>query len=302
MRQSRTRIRRKSKGNKFRFIIIFLILLPSISILFGYLGTKYVIKPILFKNSVVTKEKEIPKLEVKPNENIKNINEEPSKKVQSVSQEKAQEAYVNTLEIQGFDIFSIQVGSFSTKANAQALVNELSMKEMGAYIWYNEKYKVMTVSMLDRESLDLFMENIKKQYSEAFVTSANIPMMAIKYDKKDSKYGMLLESQNKKLIELFNDVAQIIKRSKENTIDIEECSSLIKKDIDVLKDMQRKFKEENPSEHMKPMHEKFIKIVNDLTNELENALQDNSKSLIGIQNAFMKGLYQYSDFTANNEY
>ncbi|TCO80003.1 SPOR domain-containing protein [Marinisporobacter balticus] len=293
MRQSRSKVRKESKGKKLSFIIIFLILLPSISILLGYLGTKYVIKPILSKNSVEIKENtfnEIPREVVKPDENI----QPNSENIQPTNEK---ETYLSAFEIKGLDIFSMQVGSFSTKENAQVLVDELKSKEMGAYIWYNERYKVMTISMLDRESIEPFIRNVKQEYEGAFVTTRSVPIKTIKYAEADAQCSMLLESQNKRLIEIFKDVSESIIRSKEKPIHI-----LIQKQIDDLEDMKDKLKKEKPTKHIEAIYHAFVKLVDDFIQGLQDGLKNDTKSCMTIQNTLMKGLYQYSDFVTNNEY
>ncbi|QEK12323.1 SPOR domain-containing protein [Crassaminicella thermophila] len=289
MRQSRVKTRKESKGKKFSFIIIFVLLLPGISIMLGYLGTKYVILPNLFQNKIITKEyTSNPKVSNSGNKDFNN--------------QVLQEAYANTFELKGMDIFSIQVGSFTTKENAQILIDELNTKKMGSYLWYNDGYKVLTISMLDRESIDMLLPRIKKEYNEAFVVKINIPTRAIKYGKEDSQYTMLLGDQNARLIKIFKDVSEIIKSSEENSLDIDQRNILVLKNIDNLKDIKAKMKVKVPSKHMQQIHNEFIEIVENFEQMLEGVLKDDEKPIVAIQNALMNELFQYSNFAAKNEY
>ncbi|QXM05740.1 SPOR domain-containing protein [Crassaminicella indica] len=302
MRQTRVKIRRKSMGKKITFTII-IIFLFSLSILIGYLGTKYVILPMISSNEIGieknNKNKGIKKV-VKMQEEISEASKEESEKNNKTKKiDKAtNEGYTNTFEIEGIDIYSVQVGSFKTKQNALSLVKELNSKDIGAYIWDNDGYKVITMSMLDRKSIDNILPNIKKQYTEAFVVTRRVSSKSISYKKEDSAYIDTLEGQIKKLMEVFKALAENIKQSQNSQIDME----LAKKHIDDLKEIQGRLRGENPPVQMKAMHNGLIKLVADLIQELETAEKNDKKLFLGIQNAFIKGVYQYSYFLDNNEY
>lgn len=296
MRQSRAKIRREYKGQKVGMIIVFVILLPIVSIGLGYLGAKYLILPNLFSKQIITEESD-------PKPKTVNAENHKDKEVPQSTKETPREAYVNTFEIQGLDIFAIQVGSFSTKENAQGLIEELNNRGMGGYIWHNNGYKVITAAMLDRESIDMCMTEIKKVYDEAFVVTQNIPTRAVRYGKEDSKYVTSLQDQNIKLIEIFQSLSKTIKQMETEGNDVKNTLALIQGHRENLKNMKKELNKISPNSDIQPIHNAFIKIIDDMNVGLEyDANSDAAENLAKIQNTFLAGLYQYSDFAHRNEY
>lgn len=287
--------REEKMGSIFGWSFVFCILI-TVSVTLGYLGTKRYIIPHFVKYETVKKvdatAKEVfeEKKEVEQAEKEVNVKEEKKKDHEKTTEP----AYVRTLELKGFDMFSVQVGSFSTKENAQELVDQLGENEMGAFIWHNETYKVMCSSSLDRKTIDEMMPNIKEKYAEAFVVKRSIATKAIRYSENDSEYSVLLGTQNEKFIEVLEEVSEIIKKSENK----EKSNGLIKKQLGNLKSIKTLLEKGKPSEEMKSTNDAFVEIVGGFTKELEEYLKGESKSLVSIQNTFMKTLYEYSDFAA----
>lgn len=305
MRQTRTKVRRKSAGKKFTFIIIIMVLF-SLSITIGYLGTKHMILPMLAskeveveKNNEDQEKKAVkPLAETTPQSKEVIKQESPQIKETKEVEKDTKEVQKSTFEIEGINIYSVQVGSFSTKENAQSLVAELNTKNMGSYIWYNDGYKVITTSMLDRKSVEQVMLDIKKEYKEAFVVTRKIPKKIVQYKKEDSDYIEVLESQQKKLMEIFMALSQNIEQSQSTQMD----SELVKGWVKELKKIQEELKKKKLSNETKTMNNELIKLTEVLVQELEKATKDDKKILVETKNAFMKGIDQYSDFLENNEY
>ncbi|MCT4606668.1 MAG: SPOR domain-containing protein [Marinisporobacter sp.] len=305
MRQTRTKVRRKSAGKKFTFMIIIMVLF-GLSISIGYLGTKHMILPMLASKEVAVEknnedqEKKVVKPSVETTPVAKEVIKQESPQIKETKevQKATKEVQNSTFEIEGLNIYSVQVGSFSTKENAQALVKELNTKNMGACIWHNDGYKVITTSMLDRKSIEQIIPDIKKEYNEAFVVTRKVPKKIVQYKKEDSDYIEVLESQQKKLMEVFTSLSQNIKQLQSPQMD----SDLVEGWVKDLKKIQEALKKKKLSEEIKTINDELIKVTDELVQELEKATKDDKKLLVETKNAFMKGIGRYSDFLENNEY
>ncbi|WZL74676.1 SPOR domain-containing protein [Clostridiaceae bacterium 35-E11] len=298
MRQSRIKSRKEYKGQKIGIIILFTILLPVISIGIGYLGAKHLILPNLFSKEIITEE-------LNTSTNVEDVEVEIHKEEESPesAEETRQEDYINTFEIKGLDIFGIQVGSFSTKENAQSLIKELNRKGMGGYIWYDDKYKVITAAMLERESIDILITEVKQEYAEAFIVTQNVPTRAVKYGKEDAKYVSLLEKQNIKLIEIFQGLSKNIRQMKEEENSAKDALISIKGYQESLKKMKDELNAMPSNPNIQEIRNAFIKIIDDMNVGLTyDANLDAVEKIAKTQNTFLVGLYQYSNFAMRNEY
>lgn len=280
MRKSRISMRKEYKNKSIRWFIAFGLILPILSITLGHLGSKYLIIPHFFSKKIIN-EKSISKDQ--PNTDVNSIRE------------------IATLELIGFDIYSIQVGNFSTKENADYLVKELNDKGMGSYIWKNNGYKVITISMLDRQLIDQMLPKVIEEYKQAFVAKISVPPKKLKYLKKDYEYSLFIKKENGKLLETYKEISDDIVQLKTSSYDQNKYDMKIKDYINNLKDSIKELKKAPPSSGMESTHTQLLKIVESFKADLEAAQQyKNQEKTLKIQNALMDSLYHYLNFSTEN--
>ncbi|WP_053957530.1 SPOR domain-containing protein [Inediibacterium massiliense] len=281
MRLKRNRIRKENEGKKIG-IVFSLGLLIFLSIGFGFLLTQHIIIPSFFNHHV--QEKRIVK-QAKP-EKIQGKKEE----------EQASTNQINTMSLKGLDIFSVQIGSFSTKENAQNMLDQLYERKMPGFILEEKGYKVIAGVMTDRNSADVFMKNIKVDYEETFVWSRSIPDKIIQYHKDDEKYIQILKEENEKFVEILKSIGNKIQEQK-NTGKIQSFQV----DIDSLNEIEKKANQEKISKDLKKMHDEWMNRIKDFSKELTEALKNQDNPLFEVENVFIKNLYKYLKFMTAHE-
>ena len=292
MRLSRVKSRKEYKGKKYVLIILFLVILPVISILPGYFGAKYLIIPKFFTEKSTYKENAF---------NQQQGTTPDTEELAPTGTEIVEEAFINTFELNGFDIYCIQVGSFSTKDNAQALAKELETKQMGSYIYEKDGYKVITLSLLDRKQIDILIPEVHQAYEEAFVVSTSIPTRAIKYSQEESQYSSLLQNQNDRLNKIFNDLSDYIYQSKSKALSVEELQKLILQLKNDLNQVKQDLILGKPSTRLQSFHDRYLALLSNMIEKIELSGNRQEVDIVEIQNLLTVGLYDYLDISLFSE-
>ncbi len=292
MRQSRLKTGREYKGRNIGFIIAFALILPVVAISLGYIGTKYIVVPNILSKQELPQKKE----QVEDGQQPPKPQESPSP-----STETTQEAYASTFEIQGFTIHGVQLGSFSTTDNAKALMETLKKENIGAYLWQKDGFKVICIALMDRNEVDKILPKVKSFDENAFVVSTNIPVRAVKYNKDDAKYTLQISNENRKLIEVYQQLSKQISEEyiNQHINDLEKISQQLQK----IKEIKIEIEKTAPTEELSKLHSAYIEMLDQLISGLEEslALKDQS-AFIRLQNTFTSSLYKYYSFATSDEY
>ena len=295
MRHSRVKIQKEYFGKKLLITILFLIILPAVSIVPGYLGAKYFVIPYFFSGNSSTSENEIEIQDVGQN-STPIIEEAPQ-----IQSQNPQDIVAGSLELSGFDIFSIQVGSFSTKENAEALVQELEQKKMGAYLYENHGFKVITLSLLERTQVDATIPTIINNYEGAFVVPISIPQKSLEYLEGERPYLELLKIQNDRMRQVLSVFSDCVYQFKNNLINKDSFLikiNQVKGDAYVIKENLSSIE---PSPRFLPLHQEFMNLISSIIEDTEQSNTISEEVLVAHnETALTKGLYSlmkiYTEF------
>ncbi|KPU27834.1 hypothetical protein TR13x_00280 [Caloranaerobacter sp. TR13] len=234
MRSSRRK--KKSKKDKLLTIFVFFILAPIISIAIGILIVQNIILPH-FEDISATK----PLSEV---ENGLSNNETNENVVKDVDKQEIDDLKNLELTVEGFDLYNIQLGSFSNIENAKALRKELREKEVDGYIVKISNYKVFYGTFLNREICDKVLMSVRESYKDAFVNKITVDNLVIKYDSNEQETADKINEIIKTFKKAFDeetslwyyalvqkDVEEIIKTIKKNNDKINKLLNNINEDI-----------------------------------------------------------------------
>lgn len=289
MRLTRNKMRQEYRKRKIGFMIVFAIVLPSLSIYLGYMATKFYIMPNLQSREISQPSGD--------GTSLQPVKKYEEKGAAIPAGQISQEAFANTFELQGLDLYCVQVGKFTAIENAQTLIKELKNKGMAGYIHEQDGYKVIAAALLDREGADQAIQSIRIHYPDAYVARMNIPVRAVKYTKEDAKYVPVLQQQNKRLIHVFDKLSTGIKELRGSK---EQINSLIKESVLELKSMKEEINKIIPSKTMEKITAGLLKTIDATLSTLEEMHQDSQ--VTQLQNSLNRGLYEYFVFATSNTY
>lgn len=287
MRLSRSKIRNEYFGKKFLTIILFLIILPILSIFPGYLAAKYFVIPHFSSGNSSNYENEI---------QSKNIEQNITSEVEEVSQIKnqnPQETASGSIEFTGFDIFSVQVGNFSTKENANALIEELDQRNMGAYLYESDGFKVITLSLLERSQVDATIPAILNIYEGAFVVPIKISPKTLEYSQDEKQYLELLKIQNERTNQILKIYSDYLFQFKNNLISKETYINNISQVKDSFLLVKENLSSIEPSARLLPLHQEYVGLIAEIIEATNKIDATNGEKLIGHSaTTLTKGLFR----------
>ncbi|MTI48559.1 MAG: SPOR domain-containing protein [Firmicutes bacterium] len=184
MRRTR-RSSKKSNVNKWANIFVFFVVAPAVAILISLGLVKYLLLPQFMPdkeaNSVIDNVSK---------DTDQNQDEENSGKDNEENSENSNNnnSGIATYKLDGMNLFSIQVGSFSSNDNAEKLVNQLKENNLDGYIVDQESYKVFTGTFFSKEETETYLEIVRETYNDAFIKSFDINGSTIKYNVNNKQY------------------------------------------------------------------------------------------------------------------
>lgn len=230
------RRKRKSKKDKLLTIFVFFILAPVISIVIGILIVQNIILPH-FEDVNDTKRS------IKIEDNLSN-NERNENIAKDIDKQKIDDLKKLELRIEGFDLYNIQLGSFSNIENAMNLRKELRGNGVDGYIVKINDYKVFYGTFLNREICDKILTSIRESYKDAFVNKITINDLVIKYDSNEQETADMINEIINTFKNAFdeetslwyyalvqNDLRDIIETISKNNDQINKLLNNINKDI-----------------------------------------------------------------------
>jgi hypothetical protein len=292
MRITRSKLRQTYKNKSFGLTVAFTIILPVISIYLGYTAFKLFIIPGL-------QPKEIPK------QSIGVIPEQTVSDKQNSSetvpmQEETQEAFVTTFELEGVNFYSIQIGKFTTLENAETLRTELKTKGYEGYIYQEDGFKVIAISLLNRAGVDLELQKIRKIYPDAYVTTMSVPAQLIKYTKNDSKNTLSIEEQNKRIMNAFLKMSGYVEQLSREDADVERIKTVADENLKEIESIKNELKKIKSSSNIEKVAQDLMNVADVAIMHLMEGKQTGTVSK--LQRALNESLYEYVSFSINSQY
>ncbi|WIV10567.1 SPOR domain-containing protein [Proteiniborus sp. MB09-C3] len=177
-RNVRRRVSNTSKDRLYT-IFAFFIVAPIISIVLAIVLVQNVILPRLEEgqNAISTIEDNLDKKGMNNLDSNIDSNSAGDKDMSGLepvdeTDQKPESNDENTIET---TFYSVQIGNFSSTANAETFIKELKEKNIndGYIVNVGESYKVFAGEFQAKEEAYSYLENIKKLYEDAFVNSVS---------------------------------------------------------------------------------------------------------------------------------
>ncbi|WFD11441.1 SPOR domain-containing protein [Tepidibacter hydrothermalis] len=202
-------------------------------------------------------------------------------------------------QIDGFDIYSIQVGSVKNYKEAQNIVNNLENASIPNYVHKKESaYKVYTYVSLEESNVRKYLENIRASYSDAFISKIEVGSIDLEYTKKYEYMNEVCKDLSS-MIENMKQESQFwneYKMGKSNYDDYIKIMNNKSKIVDSLTKNSKKFKGKDAENFEKELSEfcgldkKNIESVN------KNLGKNDLKS---CEKLFLSSLFKYNEFINN---
>ncbi|HZX46446.1 MAG TPA: SPOR domain-containing protein, partial [Clostridia bacterium] len=121
--------------------------------------------------------------------------------------EQAAHAFQQAFRVEGFDLYRIQVGAFSSQQNALKLAEELNGKGMAAAVDEDGMHKVYTLYSFSRELAEAAIEKVRVHYSDAHISKASFPSVEINFSQSFSREASMLRDQLEECKDMLKQVS-----------------------------------------------------------------------------------------------
>ncbi|MGI6698167.1 MAG: SPOR domain-containing protein [Clostridia bacterium] len=121
--------------------------------------------------------------------------------------EQAAHAFQQAFRVEGFDLYRIQVGAFSSPENALKLAEELNDKGMAAAVDEDGMHKVYTLYSFSRELAEAAIEKVRAHYSDAHISKASFPSVEINFSQSFSREASMLRDQLEECKDMLEQIS-----------------------------------------------------------------------------------------------
>lgn len=137
-------------------------------------------------------------------------------------------AFQQVFKVEGFDLYRIQVGAFSSPQNALKLAEELNDNGMAASVDEDGLHKVYALYSFSRELAEAALEKVRAHYSDAHISKASFPSVEINFSQSYSREASVLKDQLEECRDMLEQIsaAEAAGKSIENMV--EEYKNRIK--------------------------------------------------------------------------
>lgn len=282
MRRSRRGYKRQNTGKSFFFYFIFCLILPVVGIYSGYHVARYAVLPAIMYEEKDYGEVSEPKVS---SENVKkqpDNSNTPEKKVDEVKNN--HEKYF----LKEKNILGIQIGSFSSKENADIQLIELSQKGMVGRVIEKDNFKVVLGYASKRENIDKLLPMIREDFDEAFVLTQSLKAKEIPGEASDQDYFNKLNEVDGKIFNFIEKIQMDIINSEDN-LDSENKED-IKSSVDEINILKESLGKINKSDKAQEFNLKYINLVQEFlnSNSQEIASKNIQKSILTFIDKYSK--------------
>lgn len=172
-----------------RMLLLLFVIIPLLGIVIGYGVSKTVIIPYLTENQDDT-------TGGLTEGTGQGTGQPPADTTETTSEEENQttNAYQRVFNVEGLELYRIQVGAFSSQENALDLAEELNDKGIAASMDTEGLSKVYALYSLSMEEAAAYLEQVREHYSDAHVSHIGYPSVDISLaDLSSGQAGLISE-------------------------------------------------------------------------------------------------------------
>lgn len=146
-------------------------------------------------------------------------NEDESKDEENETQDAVVVVKKQSYDLPSLNFFSLQVGSYSSKSNADKHVESLREEGMNAYVFEGNNFKVMAGISGSRDGVDTIKQKVIQTVPDAFVKGIVVVPDSVKYPEDDKAalddFKKITKAYGERLQNNVNFISTIEARSQE---------------------------------------------------------------------------------------
>lgn len=200
------------------------------------------------------------------------------------------------ITINDWKIYSVQVGALTDKEKIKTIQEKL-LKDKTPFCMVENKgvSKIYTYSFVDENSTREYLDIVKTDFTDAFLSTTELPVMSFEYTKKYEYMKSVSEDLNK-LILNFNDESKFWSQSKDGEFDFEKYKGILDNRKAITESLDKGIKEIDYKDLGK-FKESLELYNNSLEETIDSSLKlnDVEKTYIN-QSLFISSMFGYFTF------
>lgn len=200
------------------------------------------------------------------------------------------------ITINKWKIYSVQVGALTDKAKIKAIQDKLLESKTPFCMVENKGVsKIYTYSFVDENSARKYVDDIKVNFEDAFLSTTELPVMSFEYTEK-YEYMKSVSQDLNKLISSFEEESKFWSENKENEFDEQKYKEILNKRKLIVQSLDKGIKDINYKDLGK-FKESLSAYNKTLGETIESSLDntDPSKTYVN-QSLYISSMFGYFTF------
>ncbi|MGL5328264.1 MAG: hypothetical protein ACRDD7_03275 [Peptostreptococcaceae bacterium] len=208
----------------------------------------------------------------KEKENEEYVYDDVAKELEKEKETASENTDAQVATINGVTLYTIQVASLGEGQDLKSIEEKLkSSKIPYSVVEVDGVEKVQTYSSFNEEVTRSNLENVRKEFNDAFISELEVPILSLEYTSKYSYIENISKDLNL-LIDNYKEETKFWESSKEK-IDLKEYNNILTKRLEVVKNIQENANKIDYKE-MNIFKENLIKYAKDV----DSKINESSKS------------------------
>lgn len=223
------------------------------------------------------------------------VYEDLNEEIDKIKGESKENTDVQVATIDGITLYTVQVASIGEDQDLKSVEEQLKSTKMPySVVEVNGVQKVQTYYSFSEESTRSNLENIRKEFNDAFISELKVPILSLEYTNKYSYIETISKDLNS-LIESYKEETKFWEKDKEK-IDLKEYNNILTKRLDIVQNIQTNANKIDYKE-MNIFKENLTKYANNINTYIKesskNANEGNYHLSQGLLLSSIQGYYSF---------
>lgn len=288
-----TKEKETKKSTKKIIAILFIVLLPVLSLGLGFFGVQL----IMGGSEDLTESKATETTSTKALIEKESVEESSNEKTEETLEKgvstEVEKKHLLAYQMPSISTFNIQIGSYNELVNANKMIKNVNNQGFGAYVYKSDVYKVFIMSFLDRSNAEVNKVISEQSFDGAYITEVVLQPKEILYSEEDEKYIYELKQSVNLITEILGSYTKYVHTFQLSSFDQDDFRVYLITQHNEITKLKDRIASEEVSDNLKEQKTNFISYLEGLEQVFEKNMNIDNPIEKEIWQEMLEIIFEY---------